>query len=813
MKINTKGIIFTDYLYTSKFIMIKKILKVLVFLVLLILISGFVYTRYQKPTYSGTIDLKNISEGTEAYFDAYGIPHIYANNNLDAMTALGYLHAQDRLWQMELMKRIAPGNLSEILGEKLIQTDKFFKTLSVDEATEVAINKLDKTGNPYLEAMAYLDGVNQFIDEGPTPIEFTLAGVEKEHFTLTDIYNVFGYMAFSFAQAQKTDPVITNIKQKLGDDYLLDLDVLPNSQTTLIKNSVELPETVLDDIAQNIQSVTENLPIPLFIGSNSWVISPNKTKSGRVILANDPHIAYAQPAVWYEAHITTPNREIYGYYLAGIPFPVLGHNRNYAYGITMFENDDIDFYKEENHPTDSTLYKTADGYKKYAYTTKTIQVKDQDPIDLVVKKSYHGPIMTDIQDEITGDSPIAIQWVYTQLDNNLLDAIYKISHAKNMSEAKAGASLIHAPGLNIMYGDAKGNVAWWATGKLYKHKPHVNPKFILNGAYGEDDPIEYLDFKDNPKAENPNWGYVYSANNQPDSTANMLYPGYYLPENRAKRIVELLDPKNDWDMESTSNMMNDVTSPVHLNIIAHVSNYISNSDLNEQEMAALDVLKSWKGNSNTNEVAPTIYTKFIFRYLENTYKDELGETLFNQLLKTHLLKRTIIKQLVNDSSIWWNNIATNTTETKSAILTQSLKETVAALDAQLGTDMKAWTWGKVHTLEHNHALSAVEALKPLFNVGPFPAEGNKEVINNILFDYTDSGLYEAKGGPSTRRIIDFSDVENSMSILPTGQSGNPFSEHYSDQADMYINGEFRKMLLIKEEIIEQSRKIEFVPAK
>src|SRR5690606_21706936 len=167
-----------------------------------------------------------------------------------------------------------------------------------------AINKLDKTGNPYLEAMAYLDGVNQFIDEGPTPIEFTLAGVEKEHFTLTDIYNVFGYMAFSFAQAQKTDPVITNIKQKLGDDYLLDLDVLPNSQTTLIKNSVELPETVLDDIAQNIQSVTENLPIPLFIGSNSWVISPNKTKSGRVILANDPHIAYAQPAVWYEAHIT-----------------------------------------------------------------------------------------------------------------------------------------------------------------------------------------------------------------------------------------------------------------------------------------------------------------------------------------------------------------------------------------------------------------------------------------------------------------------------------------------------------------------------
>ncbi|MGR7814037.1 penicillin acylase family protein [Lacinutrix undariae] len=787
----------------------KKAIKYLLILLIVLIGGVFIYINSLKPKLSGNIDLKDVSSPTTAYIDSYGIPHIYANNTIDAMTSLGYLHAQDRLWQMELMKRIAPGNLSEILGEKLIETDAFFKTLSIDEATEIAISKLDKNGLPYKEAMAYLNGVNQFIDEGATPIEFTLAGVKKEHFTLKDMYSVFGYMAFSFAQAQKTDPLLTNIKQQLGGTYLLDLDVNPNTNGTTIKSNSTIPESVLTAITQNINTISETLPIPPFIGSNSWVVSPSKTKSGNVIFANDPHIAYAQPSVWYEAHINTPDYEIYGYFIAGVPFPLLGHNRDLAYGMTMFENDDIDFYREENHPTDSTLYKTATGYQNYTYTTKQIKVKDKDPIDLVVKSTYHGPIMNNVQNEIEEENPIAIQWIYTKLENKTLDALYKISHAKNMQDVKEGTALIHAPGLNIMYGDAKGNVAWWASAKLYTHKSHVNSKFILNGANGEDDIVDYLDFSHNPMAQNPDYGYVYSANNQPDSVANKLYPGYYLSENRAKRIVQLLEPKNDWNKTTISEMMNDVTSPVSLEIIKEISKYINEEDLNASEKQAFQILKIWKGNSNTNEVAPTIYTKFVFRYLENTYKDELGDTYFKQFLTTHLLKRTIAKQLHNDTSVWWDNIATSEKETKSKILTQSLKETVAALNNQLGADVNLWTWGKVHTLEHGHALSAVEALKPFFNVGPFPAEGSNEVINNIMFSQTDSGIYESKAGPSTRRVIDFSDVENSLSILPTGQSGNPFSKHYNDQAEMYINGEFRKMLLNKTEIEAHSTKLEF----
>ncbi|MDF1518540.1 MAG: penicillin acylase family protein, partial [Lutibacter sp.] len=353
---------------------LKKILLIFGVLIVLIFIGGWMYFNSLKPNYLGQITLSNIENETSAYFDDYGIPHIYAQNQLDATTALGYVHAQDRLWQMELMRRIAPGRLSEIFGKDMLKNDRFFVSLGIEEASKKSIEKLDKNGEVYKLATAYLNGVNQFIENGPTPIEFTLIGIEKEPYQLNDIYNILGYMSFSFAMAQKTDPLLTVLKEKLGDDYLKELNIEINPNTTIIKNS----KSTINDFSEMVASVNEVMeksPVPPFIGSNSWVVSQKKSATGKVLFANDPHIGYSQPAVWYEAHIVTPVYEMYGYHLAGVPFPLLGHNRNYAYGLTMFENDDIDFYKEENHPTDSTKYKTPAGFETYTTITKTIKVK------------------------------------------------------------------------------------------------------------------------------------------------------------------------------------------------------------------------------------------------------------------------------------------------------------------------------------------------------------------------------------------------------------------------------------------------------
>jgi len=786
-------------------------LAVLVTLIILMIIGGAVYYNSLKPSYSGNISLSEISKETSVYFDDYGIPHIYAENELDAVTALGYVHAQDRLWQMELMRRIAPGRLSEIFGEEMLKNDQFFVKLGIEEASEKSIKNLETTSQVYKLATAYLSGVNQFIENGATPIEFTLIGVEKERYKLNDIYNIMGYISFSFAMAQKTDPFLSVLKEKLGVNYLKELGIDINPNTVLIKNANPAIESY-SKMVSNVNEIMKNNPIPPFIGSNSWVVSPKKTSTGKVVFANDPHIGFSQPAVWYEAHISTPNYELYGYHLAGVPFPLLGHNRNYAYGLTMFENDDIDFYKEENHPTDANQYKTPNGYATYKTVSKTIKVKDAEDVIVQVRSTRHGPIMNDVVDAISQSEPIAMSWVFTQFEGKMLKALYTISRAKEMSDVKKGASMIHAPGLNIMYGDSKGNVAWWATGKLYKHKPHVNSKFILNGASGEDEPIEYLDFNQNPMAENPAWNYVYSANNQPDTIANILYPGYYLSEDRAKRITQLLEPKNDWNKESVAEMINDVTSSVSPSVIKEFTASIASNSFNKKEQKALEILQLWDGSNTIDAIAPTIYNKLIYLYLKNTYKDELGEELFTQFLDTHLSKRAIANQIKKDTSIWWDNVSTsNKIETKKEILSASLVETVASLENQLGSDITTWNWGKVHTLAHEHTLGTVATLKDYFNVGPFPINGAREVINNRGYEYNNTGLYKVNAGPSTRRVIDFSDVENSISILPTGQSGIPFSEHYKDQAEMYNKGEFRKMKMNKDEIISVSTKLTIQP--
>jgi penicillin amidase len=790
---------------------LKKIILAIAIIATLFLIGGWIFIEHMKPVYKGEISLNAIEKETTVYFDEFGIPHIYAENELDAMTTLGYVHAQERLWQMELMKRIAPGRLSEIFGKDMLENDQFFVSLGMEEVSKKAIEKLDKNGKVYQLSQAYLNGINQFIENGPTPIEFNLIGIKKEPFKLTDVYNILGYMSFSFAIAYKTDPLLTNIKQKLGDAYINELSINPNPNTTLIKTSNQDLKDY-ETIVASVQNILDKSPIPSFIGSNSWVVSPKKSSTGQVLFANDPHIEYSQPGTWYEAHISTPNFEMYGYYIAGVPFPVLGHNRNYAYGLTMFENDDMDFYQEENHPSEKNKYKTPTGYSDYEISSKTIEIKDEDAITFEVKKTRHGPIINSVISGISEENPIAMFWAYTQFEGELLDALYNISHATEMNDVKKGAAMIHAPGLNIMYGDAPGNIAWWATGKLYKHKPHVNTKFILDGASGEDDIIAFLDFNQNPMVENPSWEYVYSANNQPDSIANMLYPGYYLPQDRAKRIVELISPKNNWNKQTFESMINDVTSATAPNNIKEFTNIMDYNSFTKSQQNAIDILQLWDGSNNESEIAPTIYNKWVYLYLKNTFEDELGENLFEQFLQTHLYKHMISDQLKNNNSIWWDNInTTNVIETKKMILSQSLIEAVESLETQLGNNMSSWNWGSVHTIEHPHPLGTINALRKYFNVGPFPVNGAMEVINNISYKYNNSGLYKATSGPSTRRIIDFSDIENSMSILPTGQSGNPFSKHYSDQVEMYNKGTFRKMKLNTDEIISNSTKLTILP--
>ncbi len=785
----------------------KKSISIIVIILAIAVLSLYSIKWYLKPNYSGTNKSLLLQNTGTVYYDNYGIPHIYTDTELDAQKILGYTHAKDRLWQMEVMRRIAAGRLSEIFGEATIPVDKLFLGLGINNYTHKTLKEIDATNKAYASANAYLEGVNTFIKEGKKPVEFYLLGIEKETYTLKDVLNIYGYMAFSFAAAHHTDPLMSHIEKSLGANYLKDLEIHSKEKTTVIKNTVSKDSSLLK-ISKTVHDLLQLKPTPALIGSNSWVIGPEKTKNGKVILANDPHIEFSQPAVWYEAHVTSKDHEMYGYHLAGSPFPLLGHNRDYAWGITMFENDDIDFYQEKNHPTDSLSYLYKNKIIPYNIRKETIKVKGQDAQTIEIKESIHGPILNSFLENSYTDQPIAMSWVYTQNKNQMLPALYDMNHAKSLKEFEKGVAKIHAPGLNIMYGDAKDNIAWWATAKLYTLSNNANAKRILNGYDGLEEKLGYLPFEKNPKAINPEWHYVYSANNQPEAVDSISYPGYYLPEDRAKRIVTLLEAENQWDVSKTEKMLYDNTSATATEILKNLCASVATSSLTKLEKEAFDLVQQWNGQYQLKSKAATIYNKWIISYLKGVFEDELGEEAFNAFLKTQVLNRSIASLLEKENSIWWDNTNTSALETKKVIISNSFKRAINSLEKQLGSNTKDWEWQYVASISHQHPIGKeVSLLQPYLSVGPFPINSGKRVINNNGFSYTDSGIYEVTYGPSTRRIIDFSDIEDSQSVLPTGQSGNPFSAHYKDQTELYHEGKFRKMLINKEEIQRNAKNV------
>ncbi|MCP4883545.1 MAG: penicillin acylase family protein [Flavobacteriales bacterium] len=780
--------------------MLKKVAYFLLTIAILLAVVAFIFVQNNKPVYNGSKTIEGLQEEVSVYFDTYGVPHIFANSEADAYQALGYVHAQDRLWQMELIRRIAAGRLAEIFGEQLVKTDKLFRGMGVEYAAKNFIEQIDSSSQSFLLSQAYLDGINNFIDEGKTPIEYQLIGVEKEHFSIKDIYNVYGYMAFSFAQAHKTDLLLTDLKEALGKNYLLDLDLDISPRSTLIKNSRGV-KRMMAQTGKSINNIVDSLPVSPFVGSNSWVIGPQKTKNGKVIFANDPHIGFSQPSVWYQAHLITPKTEMYGFHLALSPFPVLGHNHDIAIGITMFENDDVDFFEEDIN-------------QQYKVREEIIKVKNSEDVVFEVKTGPHGPLMNGFLEGLVEERKISMDWIYLKKPTDLLDITYKASHATSLIEFRDAVSKINAPGLNMMYGDAKGNIAWFGTGKLYEREEGVHTKFILNGSNEIDEKISYLDFEQNPQAINPSWHYVYSANNQPEEVNGKLYPGYYLPEDRAKRIVELLESNDAFTSADVEKMLNDVQSSVSPMLVKIILENISKVNLSETEKEAIAILKSWKGDYKKELVAPTIYFKFIYNFLENTFADEMGQEKFEQFLQTHLYKRQIAKQMRLNRSKWWDDIETKEVkELKDEIITRSFHEAIKELEDQYGDDIDDWLWSSSLEVNHKHAFDQNSLLRGFFNVGPFKTDGGIEVINNQLFKLNGSGQYEVVAGPSTRRIIDFSDVENGKAILPTGQSGNVFSKHYKDQADKYLKGEYIKMMLNKDEIKSSKDILVLLPSK
>ena len=786
--------------------MFKKILIGLLLLVIAIGVGVWFWLRSFQPAYQGDLNLKGLNKDVDVFYDNYGVPHIYAQNEEDAYTALGYVIAQDRFFQLELIRRLASGRLSEILGYSLIKTDKFFRTIGLKQHAEWSAKEFLKSASPQVikSTQAYVKGVNEFIDNGKMPIEFTILGIEREKFKLEDIFLISGYMSLGFAEGFRHDPMIEAMAQKVGPDYMRNLNLGWPVNSILNKTD---PVIVAQNtnFSNEVNAILENFPVSPWNGSNSWVLAPSKTKSKKTLFCNDTHMGYSQPAVWYEAHLEYPGFKFYGNFLAGFPFALVGHNDFCANGLTMFENDDADFYYEER---EGDNVKFNGEWTALKFRNEEIKVKDASNIQLKVAESPHGPIINKVFETFpTTKQDVAIWWSYLKFPSRNLEATYKMNHAKSMDEAKTGASMIDAPGLNVMYGDKDGNIAWWASAKLVKRRAGIQSKKFLNGASGQDEPLGWYPFEKNPHAENPSSGYVYSANGQPDSISlGILYPGYYVPENRALEIVNQLQSKNNWDVDEIKKLITNSKSTVYEKFSKKLLEMLGTIDPEELKTEAANRLSSWEGEHGLESVGAVIYYRWIYYILKLAMEDDLGKPLFNSFMNTHFMKTAYPDFINTYESAWWEDKTTDKHENRTMIIKDAWYRMKRELSNEFGKEVIGWKWKRVHKLEHVHPIGRKKPFNLIFNVGPNAITGGNEVINNTGFNLDSSGMSDVKFGPAMRRIIDFADIDHSYSILPTGQSGYFMAPHYSDQSELYNSNGFRMQLMDKKMIEQQAGK-------
>ena len=828
---------------------VKKFAKILavgvlaIVLLLVVLGTWLVYlAKTRLPVLDAVIAHPSLRSEVRVVRDDWGVPHIQAENEPDAYFALGYVVAQDRLFQMELVLRLARGELAELLGPPLVPIDKIARSFRVRAKAEEFFAEANRLPSAGLQATeAFVAGINHRVQKEPLPFEFTVLGIPARTYTPVDCLTICAILPIAFADGLRGDVVVSVLKERHPD---LDIHALfpgyGNEIPVTIMETLDEAEAylkekarlnplagkaalpgnggALEDLLAALQSISDLFGPAL--GSNSWVLGPSRTKSGKSILANDPHMGLLNPSVWYEAHIKLGDFDIYGYYLPLIPFALLGHNRRHAWAMTMFPNDDMDLYRETFHPDDPNKVMYKGEWVDVQTETSTIKVRFWHDQKCTVRITPHGPIITDLFRRVHGyeGADVSMSWMWQHVEYTDTQAIYRLGHARNYDDFAQAVSLFTSPGINVSYADREGNIAWWAAGKIPIRPKHVNPKELLDGASGKDEVLGYVPFEQNPHLKNPECGYIVTANNM--STVKPVGPldelqGYWQPTDRAGRIEHLLEQRNDWTIEALKAVQLDDTAHAAPAIVERVTETLEGfrQEFSPLERQALSELRSWDYRHNVESTGAAIYQVLCHSILENALEDEMGEDLF-RMYCTMADHWNFFKYLVQQGdSPYCDDINTPGKERFVDILLRSFRDTVVLLEEKLGSDVAQWNWGRLHTMEFKHPFGYLPLLGRIFNIGPFPSSGGNQLINSMLYR-GDGHRYAVVAGPSTRRLIDFADPEHSLTILPPGNSGNVISPHYDDQAEMFMKGGYREPRITDEQIeAHNMHEMRFIPAR
>ena len=780
----------------------KWIVGILLGLILVIIGGGYIYLRSTLPDYTGKMTVPGLIKPVEIIRDSYGMPHIYAQTDQDAYFVLGFCMAQDRLFHMDLMRRAGRGQLAEILGKDLVSVDRFFRTINAGKSFEdIAAAYTPETLSA---ARSYADGVNYFINhhKGPLPIEFKILGYTPAPWQPSDGVAVHYVMARDLNTAFGVEMLYAAVIDKVGEKMAQ--EIFPD----YVKGyPLIIPEGLAAlDFLKTLNLAGEMCGAEGIGASNSWVVSGNKSVTGKPILANDPHLGHGVPGIWYEAHLVTPSMNVSGAVLPGIPFVIIGANEHVAWGFTNVMADDADFYIEKINPANPDQYEFRGRWEDMTIKEEIIKVKDADDVNFKVRLTRHGPIIDEINHYAEPkDAAMAMRW--TAYETLQASPFIALNTAKSVDDVANAAPFFKCPGQNWVYADDQGNIGYWAAVAI-PFRDGFSGALPVPGWDGQHEWKGYVPAGQMPHLKNPERDWIATANNKIVGD-DYPYPisHYYAMPDRFVRIKQMITAKDKFATQDFAKMQADFYVVLAREWVPMIraSLSLSGVQFSENEKKGMAFLKNWDFVAGTEDIATTVFHATINEMVKNTFKKRLGEDLYGQYIKNYYVVFNAMRNLIAEGqSEWFDDPDTAEKEDINDIIGKSFREAIVYLNEKMGSDIDDWKWGNLHTLTLYHPFGRISKLMGYFmNIGPYPMGGSLATVNPQPYKLSDP--WEVYHGASLRYIIDFADRKNSRRVIPAGISGNFMSPHYDDQAELWRTGKYRPFVLDRQSIEADER--------
>ncbi|MBI1893207.1 MAG: penicillin acylase family protein [Candidatus Rokubacteria bacterium] len=742
------------------------------------------------PVTSGELGMAGLSAPVEILRDRYGVPHLYAERLADLAFAQGFVAAQDRLWQMDLFRRAAAGRLAEVLGAELLPTDRLFRTLGFERAARQMLPTLSEESRAVLEA--YARGVNAAIETIQRPHEFWLLGYRPEPWAPSHSLAIGRLMAWELSQ-WRADLVLGKIAATVD---------AARAQAALPSYPPGAPLIVPPrPPRERAQAWEAPIPLPGFGrgASNSWVVGGSRSVTGKPLLANDPHLTLTLPSRWYEIHLSGEDMDVYGFSIPGTPGVVIGFNRAIAWGFSNLMLDDADFFREIVNPNNPRLYRHRGQWEAIRVHREEIRVKGREPVEIEVRQTHHGPLVH----ELLGLSePTSLRWI-GQDPSDEVWAVLEMNRATNWPAFREALRAFQAPGLNVVYADRYGTIAYQAVGRV-PVRAQGDGRLPVPGWSGEFEWIRWAPFDTLPRVVNPPEGIIVTANQRITEGDEPFLSTLWEPPDRAMRIRERLDAFRKLSLEDLLQIQLDRAPPSaqrHVaRVIPHLETAAKGDPLRE---SALALLRGWTGEMSEASSAAALYAVLYERLLVNTFRDELDEGLLREFLRTWNLAEILLDRFIEaGESPWFDDVQTAEPEGLPEVAARSFGEAVTFLEARFGKDPARWRWGALHTTTFEHPLGKRRPLQRVYDRGPFPMGGDVKSVWVAAYRHDDR--FQSTLGPSFRLVVALGDRPRARAISPGGQSGLPWSRHYADQLPGWLRGESHPCLIDRQEIEAQT---------